>query len=68
MIFIQIPQDIPNQSTPIDLTSATDIILYIVLPIIMITAYIYWRRKKRSEWNVHNPVDKLLTTFWAIIL
>lgn len=49
MIFIQIPQDIPNQSTPIDLTSATDIILYIVLPIIMIAAYIYWRRKKRSE-------------------
>ncbi|WKZ60639.1 MAG: hypothetical protein QY309_03985 [Cyclobacteriaceae bacterium] len=49
MIFIQIPQDIPNQSTPIDLTSTTDIILYIVLPIIMIAAYIYWRRKKRSE-------------------
>jgi hypothetical protein len=38
------------------------------LPIIMITAYIYWRRKKRSEWNVHNPVDKLLTTFCSNIL
>ncbi|MBX2963864.1 MAG: hypothetical protein KF687_15240 [Cyclobacteriaceae bacterium] len=48
-VFNQIPTDIPNQSTPIDLTSTTDIILFITLPLIMIVLYVYWRKKKRSE-------------------
>lgn len=48
MIFIQIPQDIPNQSTPIDLTSPTDVMLYIILPILMIILYLFWRKRKNK--------------------
>jgi len=48
MIFVQIPQDIPNQSTPIDLTSTTDLVLYIILPAIMIILFLILRKSKKK--------------------
>jgi LPXTG-motif cell wall-anchored protein len=48
MIFVQIPQDIPNQSTPIDLTSTTDLVLYIILPAIMIILFLILRKRKKK--------------------
>jgi hypothetical protein len=47
-MLTQIPQDIPNQSTPIDLTSPTDVMLYIILPILMIILYLFWRKRKNK--------------------
>ena len=48
-IIAQIPQGIPNQSTPIDLTSFTEIVLYIILPVLMIGLYIFWRKKRNEK-------------------
>ncbi|MBX2965805.1 MAG: hypothetical protein KF845_06645 [Cyclobacteriaceae bacterium] len=47
-VLVQIPQGIPNQSTPIDLTSTTDILLYIVAPVVMIVLYVIWRKNKKK--------------------
>jgi len=53
-ILLQIPQGIPNQSQPIDLSSATEVTLYIVIPLIMIIVYIFIKKKRnnRQSWAV----------------
>lgn len=50
-LLLQLPIGSRNQddNNPIDLTSAFDIIVYIVLPILMIIFYILWRKKKRKD-------------------
>ena len=45
----QIPQGIPNQSQPIDLSSTTEVILYTVLPVLMIIVYLIWRKKRNNK-------------------
>jgi hypothetical protein len=45
----QIPQDIPNQSEPVDFTSGWNILIYIVLPILMGIYYYFWRKKQRKK-------------------
>jgi len=47
--LLQIPQGIPNQSQPIDLSSTTEVILYIVLPVLMIIVYLIWRKKRNNK-------------------
>ncbi|MEQ8218902.1 MAG: adenylosuccinate synthetase [Arenibacter sp.] len=39
----------PDDNNPIDLTSAFDVIVYIILPILMIIFYIIWRKKKKQD-------------------
>jgi hypothetical protein len=36
----------PDDNSPIDLSSAFDVIVYIILPILMVVFYILWRKKK----------------------
>ena len=50
-LFLQIPYGTqnPDANKPIDFTSAFDVIVFIVLPILMIILYIYWRRSKKKE-------------------
>jgi hypothetical protein len=48
----QVPQGIPKDNGPIDLSSTTNIIIYIVLPIVVVAVFIFWRmavKKKRKE-------------------
>lgn len=51
MLMIQIPTDVPNpdNNTPVDLTSAFEVILYIVAPVLLILLYLYLRKKSRSS-------------------
>lgn len=46
----QIPTDIPHPSnnTPIDITRPADLIIYVILPIVAIGLYIYWRKNRRK--------------------
>ncbi|HLU88845.1 MAG TPA: hypothetical protein VKZ51_03365 [Cyclobacteriaceae bacterium] len=48
----QVPQGIPKGSGPIDFSSTANVVIYIVLPIIVLIAFIFWRisvRKRRKE-------------------
>lgn len=54
VVIGQVPQGIPKGSGPIDLSSTSNIVIYVVLPIIVIAAIILWRiaikkRKKEEE-------------------
>jgi hypothetical protein len=61
----QIPEGVPHpdQNTPIDFSSWSDIIIYIILPAVLIIGYIfllYNRRRKRREGKkkeLHNEND-----------
>lgn len=48
-VAVQIPQDIPHQSEPVDFTSPLNILLYIVLPVIMVVYYYLWRKNQRKK-------------------
>ena len=39
----------PDDNNPIDLTSAFDVIVYIILPILMVIFYVIWRKKKKKD-------------------
>ncbi|GBF21156.1 hypothetical protein GQ41_3216 [Arenibacter algicola] len=39
----------PDDNSPIDLTSAFDVIVFIILPILVIIFYILWRKKKKKN-------------------
>ena len=41
----------PDDNSPIDLTNAFDVIVYIILPVLMIIFYIFWRKKKKKDKN-----------------
>jgi len=48
----QVPQGIPKGNGPIDFSSTANIVIYIVLPIIVVAGFIFWRmanKKKREE-------------------
>ena len=39
----------PDDNSPIDLTSTFDVIVYIILPVLMVIFYIFWRKKKTKD-------------------
>ncbi|MEZ4802577.1 MAG: adenylosuccinate synthetase [Gelidibacter sp.] len=39
----------PDDNGPIDFSSAFDVIVFIVLPILLLVFYFYWRRKQRKR-------------------
>ena len=48
----QVPQGIPKDNGPIDFSSTSNIIVYIVLPLVTVAIFIFWRmanKKKRKE-------------------
>lgn len=48
VVMAQVPSGIPSGTPePLELT-LTNIIVFIVLPVIIVILYIYWRRKKRK--------------------
>jgi hypothetical protein len=48
-VFAQLPQDLPYQTDPVDFDQTKNIIFFIVLPLVMIVAYILLRR--RARWR-----------------
>lgn len=48
----QVPQGIPKDNGPIDFSSTSNLIVYIVLPLVAVAIYVFWRmanKKKRKE-------------------
>lgn len=48
----QVPQGIPKDNGPIDFSSTSNIVVYIVLPILVVLIFVFWRmatKKKRQE-------------------
>lgn len=50
-LLIQVPYGTqnPDANKPIDLTSPFDLIVFIILPILVVVFYIFWRRNKRRD-------------------
>ncbi|MBL7474035.1 adenylosuccinate synthetase [Robertkochia sediminum] len=50
MLLIQIPEEVPkpHQNDPLDFTSATELILYVGLPLLFIFLYYLWKRSKKQ--------------------
>ena len=47
--FLQIPQDIPHQSDPVDFTDAGSVWFYIGIPLLMLLLYFFIRRRRRGQ-------------------
>lgn len=53
--FQQVPQKVPDglpteaDNTPIDFSNPFDVITFIVLPIVIVVFYIFWRRKRKRD-------------------
>lgn len=50
-LLLQVPTGTPNpgSNSPIDFSSAFDVIVFIVLPILLIAFYLIWRKKQKDE-------------------
>lgn len=48
-LLIQIPQDIPHQSEPVDFTESANVWFYLGVPLLMIILYIIIRRVRRNR-------------------
>jgi hypothetical protein len=48
-ILLQIPPDIPKNSNALGLDSASDILLYIILPLTLMIIATYWYYKKTTK-------------------
>ena len=51
--FLQLPPGTqnPDDNTPIDYTNPFEVLVYIILPLIIIAGYIFWKRKKKHDRN-----------------
>jgi hypothetical protein len=47
--LLQIPPDIPNNSNALNIESASDIFLFIILPLLFIIIGTYWYYKKTTK-------------------
>lgn len=49
VLLVQIPQDIPHQSEPVDFTESANVWFYLGVPLLMIILYIIIRRVRRNR-------------------
>jgi hypothetical protein len=45
----QVPEGIPNDNSKVSIDSTFDILLYIVLPILMVGYFFWWRNKRKKQ-------------------
>ena len=50
-LFAQLPLGTPNpdDNTPIDFSDPFDVIVFIVLPIVIVLFYVYWRKTRNKN-------------------
>ncbi|TRZ45415.1 adenylosuccinate synthetase [Robertkochia solimangrovi] len=51
VLLVQQPGNLPSpeDNTPLDLTSWSEVILYILLPILFMIFYFWWRKKRDRD-------------------
>src|SRR5690606_4719199 len=61
LIILQLPigTQNPDDNTPIDLSRPFDVIVYIILPIVLIIMYLYWKRKDRKSTRLNSSHVKI---------
>ncbi|UPQ78159.1 adenylosuccinate synthetase [Flavobacterium azooxidireducens] len=47
-VFAQKPSEIPGDTGKVELTETSDIIIYILIPIIIIILYFVWKKRKKN--------------------
>jgi len=47
-VFAQKPSDIPGDTGKVELTETSDVIIYILIPIIIIILYFVWKKRKKN--------------------
>ncbi|EPR70824.1 hypothetical protein [Cyclobacterium qasimii] len=50
-LMAQIQEGLPKPSDPIDLSDTSDLVIFIILPILVFILYLFWRKaiKKRND-------------------
>ena len=48
--MIQLPPGTrnPDDNEPVDLSDPFDLIVFVILPILMVALYIYWKKKRKN--------------------
>lgn len=54
LLFAQRASEIPGDTGTISLNSLSDIILYIVIPIVILILYYIWKRMKKNDNSSEN--------------
>ena len=54
LLFAQRPSGIPGDTGTISLESKSDIILYIILPLVIVLLYLVWKRAKKNDNSSEN--------------
>lgn len=56
LTYAQIPTEVPKpqDNTPVDFSDPTEVIIFIVLPLVAIVLFIVWRGKKRRDSTTSN--------------
>lgn len=49
VLLAQVPQDIPVDSKPVDFNNPWNYIVYIVIPILLLIFYIWWRKNRPGK-------------------
>lgn len=47
-VFAQKPSEIPGDMGKVELTETSDVIIYILIPIIIIILYFVWKKRKKN--------------------
>ncbi|GGD16007.1 adenylosuccinate synthetase [Flavobacterium orientale] len=54
LLFAQRPSGIPGDTGTISLSSKSDVIIYIIIPIVIIVLYLVWKRTKKNDNSSEN--------------
>lgn len=47
-VFAQKPSEIPGDTGKVELTETSDVIIYILIPIIITVLYFVWKKRKKN--------------------
>lgn len=48
-VFAQKPSGIPSDTGKVELSETSDVVLYIVIPVVVVILYFVWRKRKKNS-------------------
>ncbi|HRE79244.1 MAG TPA: hypothetical protein PLL09_15610 [Flavobacterium sp.] len=48
-VFAQKPSEIPGDTGKVELTETSDVIIYILIPVVVTILYFVWRKRKKNR-------------------
>jgi LPXTG-motif cell wall-anchored protein len=48
-LMLQIPQDIPHQTEPVDFSQWQNVLIYLIVPLLLVVSYFFYFRKKKNK-------------------